>query len=162
MIISAYVSQSTPPFQLTGGTPAGGTYSGNGVSGGMFDPSAAGIGEHTITYTYTDPNFCTNTATALLTVTEFTDIKELAEKEEIFVYPNPNNGRFSLQINKEINGNLDLKVINAMGKIVYSKTGIDAGKGNLIELNLDYLPLGIYYLIADDSNTSLKQKILIR
>jgi len=32
------------------GTPAGGTYSGNGVSNGNFDPSLAGVGTHTITY----------------------------------------------------------------------------------------------------------------
>ncbi|MCC6460407.1 MAG: hypothetical protein IT260_08040, partial [Saprospiraceae bacterium] len=38
-------------FTLSGGLPAGGTYSGNGVSGDQFDPSAAGVGTHTITYT---------------------------------------------------------------------------------------------------------------
>jgi len=39
------------PFALTGGSPAGGTYSGLGVSGGMFDPSLANPGYNTITYT---------------------------------------------------------------------------------------------------------------
>ncbi|HXC03410.1 MAG TPA: PKD domain-containing protein, partial [Bacteroidia bacterium] len=32
---------------LTGGTPSGGTYSGPGVSGGMFNPGVAGVGTHT-------------------------------------------------------------------------------------------------------------------
>jgi hypothetical protein len=44
------------PFSLTslgGFTPAGGTFSGTGVSGGIFNPVAAGSGDHTITYTYT-------------------------------------------------------------------------------------------------------------
>ena len=36
------------------GTPAGGTFSGNGINGINFDPSLAGSGLHTITYTYTD------------------------------------------------------------------------------------------------------------
>ena len=162
LIVPAYVSLSTPPFQLTGGAPAGGTYSGPGVSGGMFDPSAAGIGEHTITYSYTDPNFCTNTATDILTVTEFTDIDELAENSDIYVYPNPNNGRFSLKFNKELNNNVYLKVLNAMGKVVYETSGFNANKGKLLELNLDYLQAGIYYLIVNSDNTSIKQKILIR
>jgi gliding motility-associated-like protein len=56
------------PFMLTGGGPAGGTYSGNGVSGGMFDPTAAGVGIHPIIYTYTDANNCSNTATQNITV----------------------------------------------------------------------------------------------
>ena len=41
----------TLPFALAGGTPAGGTYTGTGVSGGNFSPLSASIGAHTITYT---------------------------------------------------------------------------------------------------------------
>ena len=53
---------------LGGGSPSGGVYSGTGVmddANGMtysFDPSTAGAGTHTITYTYTDGNGCVNTA----------------------------------------------------------------------------------------------------
>ena len=48
-----------PPFQITqasetGGVPGTGVFSGPGVSAtGIFDPAAAGIGVHTILYTYT-------------------------------------------------------------------------------------------------------------
>ncbi|MBS1941580.1 MAG: hypothetical protein JST38_11970, partial [Bacteroidetes bacterium] len=52
---------NTPAYALNGASPAGGTYSGTGVSGGSFDPAAAGLGAHTITYSYTDGNGCTNT-----------------------------------------------------------------------------------------------------
>ncbi|MGH1437752.1 MAG: beta strand repeat-containing protein, partial [Lewinella sp.] len=54
---------------LGGGTPTGGTYSGAGVTddaNGMtysFDPASAGVGTHTLTYTFTDGNGCTNSAT---------------------------------------------------------------------------------------------------
>ena len=47
---------------LTGGQPAGGSYSGNGVSNGYFDPQVAGNGSHWITYTYTDATGCSNSA----------------------------------------------------------------------------------------------------
>jgi hypothetical protein len=50
------------PFALSGGNglPAGGSgvYSGPGVAAGIFDPSVAGGGTHTITYTYTAANTC--------------------------------------------------------------------------------------------------------
>ena len=55
-------------FALAGGSPSGGTYSGIGVSNGVFDPSVAGIGTHTITYTYTN-GFCSDSATSTITVT---------------------------------------------------------------------------------------------
>lgn len=50
---------------LSGGMPAGGVYSGTGVSAGMFDPSS---GTQTITYTYTDGNGCTDMASEMITV----------------------------------------------------------------------------------------------
>jgi NH3-dependent NAD+ synthetase len=36
------------------GSPAGGVFSGPGISGSTFDPATAGAGTHTITYTYQD------------------------------------------------------------------------------------------------------------
>ncbi|MGI9545662.1 MAG: T9SS type A sorting domain-containing protein, partial [Flavobacteriaceae bacterium] len=60
---------SDPSFTLTGGSPAGGTYSGPGVSGGDFSPAAAGAGTHTIVYSYEDPTTgCENSASQDITV----------------------------------------------------------------------------------------------
>ncbi len=56
------------PLNLTGGTPAGGTYSGTGVTNGVFYPSVAGAGTHIISYSYSDANSCNDTANALITV----------------------------------------------------------------------------------------------
>lgn len=53
---------------LNGGLPLGGNYSGNGVSGNVFSPTAAGTGSQIITYTYTDANNCTNSDTASIEV----------------------------------------------------------------------------------------------
>jgi hypothetical protein len=55
-------------FGLAGGMPTGGTYSGTGVSGGMFNPTTAGQGVHTITYTYKDASNCTNQCTFTITL----------------------------------------------------------------------------------------------
>lgn len=45
------------------GTPAGGVFSGTGISGNSFSPAVAGAGTHTITYTYTDADGCTGSTT---------------------------------------------------------------------------------------------------
>lgn len=52
---------------LTGGLPAGGSYSGTGVTGTgtQFNPT---VGTQAITYTYTDENGCANEATKTITV----------------------------------------------------------------------------------------------
>ncbi|RMG31705.1 MAG: T9SS C-terminal target domain-containing protein [Bacteroidetes bacterium] len=62
------VLQDTDPlYSLSEGSPAGGSYSGTGVSGNTFDPSV-GAGTYLITYTYTDANGCTATASRNLEV----------------------------------------------------------------------------------------------
>jgi hypothetical protein len=61
---------------IGGATPAGGVYSGTGVTDNGdgtsfdFDPSIAGVGTTTITYTYTDANGCTNSGTADIEVND--------------------------------------------------------------------------------------------
>lgn len=53
------------PYTLMEASPAGGTYSGTGVSGGQFDPAA---GTQTITYDYTDAYGCAFSLTKTITV----------------------------------------------------------------------------------------------
>ena len=53
---------------LTNGTPTGGSYSGTGISSGVFKPSVAGSGSHVLTYSYTDANTCTDNDTVSVTV----------------------------------------------------------------------------------------------
>jgi hypothetical protein len=61
------VCSTTATFALSGGLPAGGTYSGTGISGNNFDPATAGVGTHAITYTVVN-GACTNTATQNIVV----------------------------------------------------------------------------------------------
>lgn len=52
-------------------SPAGGTFSGTGVSSNTFDPTAAGTGTHNVTYNYSDPvTGCSGTTTLTYTVTD--------------------------------------------------------------------------------------------
>jgi hypothetical protein len=63
---------NAPAVTLTG-SPLGGTFSGPGISGNTFTPSAAGVGgPYTITYSYTDGNGCSGTASHQTTVTSCT------------------------------------------------------------------------------------------
>ncbi|MEO5967451.1 MAG: T9SS type A sorting domain-containing protein [Ferruginibacter sp.] len=65
----ANVQTSTPAFSLAG-SPAGGTFSGTGVSNNVFNPATAGVGNFQITYTYTNGNGCTNFNSTQINVEE--------------------------------------------------------------------------------------------
>ena len=57
-------------IQNLNGTPAGGTWTGTGITNpaGEFTPLVAGAGNKTLTYSFTDLNGCTNTDNLVITV----------------------------------------------------------------------------------------------
>ena len=60
---------------LTGSQAPGGTFTGNGISDlangtATFSPSGAGVGVHSITYTFEDINTCTNSSVQSVNVDE--------------------------------------------------------------------------------------------
>jgi hypothetical protein len=69
--IGSYGPLETTSAAITlSGSPIGGNFSGPGVSGDTFNPLTAGVGNHTITYSYFDETTsCSNTATTTITVT---------------------------------------------------------------------------------------------
>ncbi|HEY1113846.1 MAG TPA: T9SS type A sorting domain-containing protein, partial [Chitinophagaceae bacterium] len=64
----APISINGAAVSLSGAQPAGGTWSGPGVTNGVFSPATAGIGTHTLTYSYTDTKGCSAQATTSITV----------------------------------------------------------------------------------------------
>ena len=80
-----------PPYNLTEGSPSGGTYSGPGVTGSTFTPDSVGTGTFTLTYTVTGGNSCTNSANqtivvhGLPTVTASTD-QTVCEGTAVSIY----------------------------------------------------------------------------
>ena len=66
-----YCRESPPHGIVLRGQPAGGTFSGPGVTGNRFDPSATGPGQFTLTYTYT---YLTVSASCPITTTQTVDV----------------------------------------------------------------------------------------
>ena len=67
-IVPAVCSSVTTASALVG-SPTGGTFSG-AVSTASFTPSVLGIGQHTVTYSYSNANSCVNTATQTITIND--------------------------------------------------------------------------------------------
>jgi hypothetical protein len=77
------------------------------------------------------------------------------------IYPNPNNGIFSLQINGVENGDLLLNVNNVLGQEVYNET-LQSVVSLTKNLKLSHLEKGIYNItLTDEDNKVQTQKIII-
>lgn len=107
---------------LSGGSPAGGTYSGPGVAGGMFDASSVGVGTYTVTYSYTDTTGCSNTASQQVVVDICNGMNTPSSVLTVMhIVPNPNNGEFMLTFDIAKADDYVLEIHNTLGQIVYSE-----------------------------------------
>lgn len=130
-------------FALTGGSPSGGTWSGNGVSGGNFSPTTAGIGSQLITYTFTDGNGCTNSATDNIDVSACIGINGPEAANLFTFYPNPASSFITLKWGTNLQVK-QLEVTDLTGRTVMTEA-VSAGS-NTAELNISTLPVGVYNL----------------
>ncbi|MFN8154921.1 MAG: PKD domain-containing protein [Bacteroidia bacterium] len=101
-VVSYFESQTSTclyggAVTLTAGTPAGGVYSGPGVTGNSFDPLAVGLGSSTIQYTYTAPTGCSASDTSSIMVDICSGVQEFSGTN-VQVYPNPGSGLFTVKM----------------------------------------------------------------
>jgi hypothetical protein len=107
------------PVTLSGESPAGGTWSGTGVTGNSFNPGVAGNGMHAITYTYMDSvTGCSASAVDSILVDICNGIDN-NETGNAVVYPNPSNGEFTLIPSGS--GLVDVYIYNATGQLVVAQ-----------------------------------------
>lgn len=126
------------------GIPPGGIFSGTGISGNVFSPSVAGIGSHTILYSYSDSNACTNKASDETRVNLCTALDKVAN-DFFQIYPNPGTGVFSFKTSKE---EVVLIITDLTGKTVFTTllSGNDSQNGGTIDLR--HLASGHYQVKA--------------
>jgi hypothetical protein len=147
----AMVCHYDDAFELTVGSPTNGVYSGNGVVADVvFDPGAAGVGTHTITYTVTDPaNGCEGTATEDIVVDACLGLNDL----EIFgkVYPNPTDGVLNIEFDNEF----EYTLINANGQVVMNGNASDA-----VTIDIDNVEVGMYTLKIEGGDRTFFEKVV--
>ncbi len=135
---------------LSGGSPAGGTFTGSGVSAGQFDPSVAGNGAQLITYSFTDINGCDGFATQTITVSACTGIHSTSGLDGVTIFPNPFTE--SISIHRTLSSEVTVNIFDAEGRLVMSKKA----EGAKIEIATSELSNGIYSIqLVDVSGTKV-------
>ncbi len=150
------VCSSAGAIQLTGGNPPSGTFSGNAVSGSLFDASTAAPGSNLITYSYTDNNGCSSLATETIEVEVCSGISTLSENS-IRIQPNPNNGTFEIYLDGNNSSNAEAKVFDASGKLVYNNVLVESSS----TISLGEVSSGIYLLQVKTATGTFRRKVVI-
>jgi PKD repeat protein len=148
--------EEEPPVQLTA-MPEGGVYTGLNVSeDGIFTPEEATVGYNVITYTYEDENGCVNSLQDSIYVDQCVGINDKLSENTIHIYPNPNQGEFTVSCNSVIER---IWIINQKGETVFD----EMSDAVTVRVNTD-LSKGVYFLriITSDNTEAISKKIIIR
>lgn len=143
---------TTGPFALSGESPSGGIWSGPNVTGNIFDPTNATLGNSIITYTYVDSMGCTGFDTDTIYVDLCLNIIG-AENPTVTVYPNPSSGIFS--VTAEVNS--IITIYDALGNVVIEKKSV----GTTTEIDLQTQPDGIYLLVVRRDDASATGRLIL-
>lgn len=134
------------------GSPVGGVWSGIGVYGNNFLPYRTAPGVYTLTYTFTNSNNCTASATTTANVQDCPERARFIRDKGVIIYPNPNNGQFNLRINTTLYNYLGMRVYNTAGQLLNMQSWSNLQYGRVIPIDLSRLAGGVYQvkLFYDD------------
>jgi len=151
------VCLNSGPFPLSGALPAGGTYTGNSVSGGIYDPALHGLGYDTVWYRYTDPlTGCSDSVSAGIYVDPCTSTSgqdkeawEVSVADHQLLIRGPGS-----HLNPAV-----LVLMNLAGQQLSS--AIVPVSGELLRLDVSSLSPGIYFISIKDRQSVLVRKVII-
>ncbi len=163
---SGTVCLNDGPQLLTQGNPVNGTYTGIGVgtnsSGLVFLPALSGNGTFTLTYTVTDSaSGCVDFATSVVVVDPCTSVEEQTLANAISIYPNPNNGSFTVTVNATTTDML-IEVMDLQGRVVFSSLENNVTPGFTKQISIEAVASGMYLMKISAGSEQEVQKITIQ
>ena len=84
------------------------------------------------------------------------------KKENILLFPNPNNGQFHIEITGLTQDSYSLRIINSIGAKVYDYNIYNNGQNDFnSDINLTNLSKGIYFLRLESKDGIKIKKFII-
>ncbi|MCF6172025.1 MAG: GEVED domain-containing protein [Bacteroidales bacterium] len=119
-------------------------------------------GEMVYSVEVTNATSCTNSGERTITWVNCTGVDELNRNMNLSVYPNPNNGEFSLQLNALQDETVDIFVLNELGAVIYSKENISVREALTLTINLQEHAQGIYSVVVRSEKGVINKKVVVK
>ncbi|MFK7783768.1 MAG: PKD domain-containing protein [Crocinitomicaceae bacterium] len=135
---------------------------GDGASSTQENPAHVYSAAGTYLVTLTVTNECGTESFADSVTLSTVGLEELGEGNSLSIYPNPNNGSFTLDVSLLDNADVKVKVTNGLGQEVYeSKLGEVVGH-NIEMIDLGNVDAGVYYIAVIVNDTPYVSKFIVK
>jgi len=125
---------------------------GDGNSTNIQNPiyTYTNAGTYTVMLIISNDNGCVDTATKVVTVVQLIGQEELFRKGEMVIYPNPASSTLYIELDIPMGESNWVKIENTLGQLVYEDQN-PISQSSVIELDIAFLPKGIYYVNIGNS-----------
>ncbi|MFU8844783.1 MAG: T9SS type A sorting domain-containing protein, partial [Bacteroidales bacterium] len=89
-----------------------------------------------------------------------TRVEELSIPDGIQVFPNPSQGKFALQFRGDF-GMTEVMVLNILTEVVFSEK-IMAGNGSILEIDIQTVAEGVYFIKLKNDHSEIVRKMIVR
>lgn len=139
------------PFAMQYGAPAGGNYTGPGVTANMFSPAVAGVGVHSIVYEFINSSGCSDSEVFIIVVESCASISE-NDTIGLLIYPNPAKDFITISADVEL---LTIVLLDVNGRIVrvIEKQGM---------VSVSDLNAGVYFLQMEHDGQRFVERITVK
>lgn len=138
-------------------SPAGGTYSGSGVSNNQFTPLATGQ----ITYTYLNDFGCESEEVFTINVAICSGVDEIESGLNFRLFPNPVTEELSVRIDGSAGDAVELKITDAIGKVCFAGRYELSAPQVVIPVNVQQFAGGLYTVLLNNGEHAAVKKLIV-
>lgn len=121
-----------------------------------------GYGSHTFTVTVSTPDGCQTTKNITIYIDACTGINPPSGEPLLTLFPNPGNGRFTVEYVTPLTTIDEIRVVDILGNVLFRETGVNCSGKLIRTIDLNNPAPGIYFLNISGDKSSVTRKIFVR
>ena len=96
-----------------------------------------------------------------VSIDNFTSVGEIENNAALAIYPNPNSGEFFIELLGEEFGQVDVRIYDITGILVYYESGECSGQKFSTQVDLSSYPQGMYLVKVSHAKGDIVKKLLL-
>lgn len=126
------------------------------------DSTGIGIGVADFWVQVINANNCANTDNITISFKDCTGINNPEDNWSVEIYPNPTNGKFNIELGAYSNNLINVSICNMLGEVVFRLDQPVITSSKSIEIDINHLNEGVYFLRLDKDGVSRSKKIILQ